>query len=356
MEARILDESEEHLWDEFIINHSLSTIHQTSSWGHFQEKIPQRGKYWIVVLENSAHKDSKSKIIGGTMLIRHSLPKGYSWLYMSRGPLINYNSEKCAIQMNALIDAIKLLAKKEKAIFLRIDPPIKLSEKSNHKDHLKGFHITHSGFQPEHTLLLDLTKSEEELLKEMKPKGRYNIHLAEKKEVKIRTSDPANKTQFNKDIEAYFSMLKETTSRDNFSGHNKEIYKNMIEILAQKKLPNTLAKLYIAEYENTPIAAIITTYYKDMATYYYGVSGNSFRNLMAPYLLQWEAIKDAKKQGYKIYDFLGIAPSDAKNHPWKGVTEFKTKFGGHAVSYNPPQEFAFKKFLYLLYRLYKLVK
>lgn len=352
MHTRILNKSEEHLWDKFIKNHPLSTIHQTSSWGHFQEKIPQRGKYWIVVLEDQANKDSKSKIIGGTMLVRHFLPKGYSWLYMSRGPLINYDPAKSTIQMNALIETIKPLAKKEKAIFLRIDPPIKLTEKSSSKSRLKGFHLTHSGFQPEHTLLLDLTKSEEDLLKEMKPKGRYNIHLAEKKGVKIRISDSANKTQFNKDIDAYFSMLKETTSRDNFSGHNKEIYKNMIEILE----PNALAKLYIAEYENTPVAAIITTYYKDTATYYYGVSSNSFRNLMAPYLLQWEAIKDAKASSYKIYDFLGISPLDAKNHPWKGVTEFKTKFGGARLSYKPPQEFAFKKFLYLLYRLYKWAK
>lgn len=348
MEARILNKSEEHLWDEFIKTNPLSTIHQTSSWGHFQEKIPQRGKYWIIILEDS----NKSKIIGGTLLIRHSLPKGYSWLYMSRGPLINYDPAKSTIQIKALIDAIKPLAKKEKAIFLRIDPPIKLAEKFGSKSHLKGFHTTHSGFQPEHTLLLDLTKSEEELLKEMKPKGRYNIHLAEKKGVKIRISDPAKKEQFKKDIDAYFAMLKETTSRDNFSGHNKEIYKNMIEILE----PKNLAKLYIAEHENTPIAAIITTYYKDTATYYYGVSSNSFRNLMAPYLLQWEAIKDAKTQGYKTYDFLGISPLNAKNHPWKGVTEFKTKFGGAHATYNPPQEFAFKKLLYLLYRLYKLVK
>jgi len=327
--TKILSKNEEAKWDRFVLSHPLATIHQSSKWAHFQEAIPSRGKYWIIALED------RNKIIGGTVLIRHKLPKGYSWLYASRGPLLNYSSKSLPSQLKTLLAAIKPLAKKEKAIFLRIDPPL-------HSPYaLPHFHKNHLGFQPEHTLILDLKPSETEILAQMKPKGRYNIRLAEKKGVQIHTST---------DIAAFHKILKETTSRDGFSGHDQGVYENMIKTLS------TNAKLYLATYQNQVIAGLLATYFKDTATYYYGASSNEFRNVMAPYLLQWQAIKDAKAAHFKSYDFLGIAPANTPNHPWSGVTDFKTKFGGRPVSYQPPQDLALKPLIYWLYRLYKRLR
>ena len=277
------------------------------------------------------------------MIVRHKLPKGYCFLYCSRGPLLDYNPDTVDDQMNTIRKAAQSIAKEENAIFIRIDPPLKKLKK------IKRFHISHAGFQPEHTLILDLTMSKEELLEQMKQKGRYNIRLAHKKGVKVHISNPRNPEEFEKDIDAYYKMLQETTIRDKFSGHNKDVYKNMVEILAGHKF----ADLYIAEYEGKILAATITIFYKDTATYYYGVSSNEYRNLMAPYLIQWQAIKDAKKHGYKTYDFLGISPPKAKDHAWKGVTEFKKKFGGKEISFTPPQEYAYRPLMYWLYRIYK---
>lgn len=358
MQARILNLEEEHIWAEFVKNQSLGTIHQTPEWGHFQAEVPERGKYWIIVLEKSVPAASAPKIIAGTLLIRHSLPKGYCWLYAPRGPLVNSQ-----LQMDTLLDEIKKIAKQENAIFLRVDPPIEIdfqcAEGAQHPI-LKFHHFRkiNKGFQPEHTLMLDLTKSEQQLLAEMKPKGRYNIKLAEKKGVKIRTSDITNKEKFEKDLSEFYEILNETTSRDGFHSHNIEFYKNMLQTLHPQ------AFLHLAEYDGKIIAGSINTYFKDTATYYYGASGNSHRNLMAPYLLHWQAIKEAKAKGYKYYDLFGIAPMrqrrvafiPRRSHPWLGVTEFKRKFGGMEISYQPAQEYAFKKSLYLAYRLYKMVK
>jgi len=340
MKARILEKQEEQKWNDFLINHPLSTIHQFSKWGHFQENVPERGKYWVVVLEENG------KTIGGTMLIRHKIKKGVSWLYSARGPLLDYDSKDLQKQMDELLKVVKEIAKKEKAIFIRIDPSLT----SDTKLKLKGFKSTHSGFQPEHTLILDLTQSEDELLAQMKQKGRYNIRLAEKKGVTIRISDPDNEKQFKKDIHRYFKILNETTSRDGFHGHNEDFYKTMIENL----FPS--AKLYLAEYEGEILAGIIVTFFKDTAIYYYGASSNVHRELMAPYLLQWQAIKDAKFQNFKYYDFLGISPANAKNHPWAGVTEFKKKFGGKEISYVSPMEFSLSPILHIGYRIYKRVR
>lgn len=335
MEARILNKSEKFLWERFIADYPFATIHQTAEWGEFQSSIPSRGKYWIIILE----KDNK--IVGGTLLVRHKMGKGFCWLYTPRGPLINFEDSE---HSEKLLSAIKAIATQEKAIFLRIDPP------TNEKIKLKDFQEVNWGFQPEHTLILDLTKSEENLLSEMKPKGRYNIKLAEKKGVKIRKADLANPQQFQKDIDGYYRLLQETTQRDKFSAHPKEFYQNLLTHLRDN------AALYLAEYEGEIIAAAIITYFQDTVTYYYGVSGNQHRNLMAPYLLHWKIIQEAKQNGYKVYDFFGIAPADAKNHPWQGVTEFKQKFGGHEISYPKAQEYPFRKIIYSLYRLRKNLK
>lgn len=340
MKARILEKSEEHLWDKFIQKHPLATIHQASVWGHFQEKIPSKGKYWIIILEQD------SKIIGGTLLIKQKLPKSHSWLYAARGPLLDYNSKNIQEQMENLLTTLKTIAKKENAIFLRIDPPLEKEKK------FKGFYTIKYGFQPEHTLILDLKKTEEELLKLMKPKGRYNIRLAEKKGVEIIKVNPKDNKKFNAYVDNFYEILKETTQRDQFHGHDKDYYRMMIEMLSL----SDNAHLYLAEYNSEIIAGIIVTYFKDTATYYFGASGNKDRNVMAPYLLHWYAIKEAKVKNFKYYDFFGIAPSNAKNHPWQGVTEFKKKFGGEEKSYIKAQEYPFKKFLYLIYRIYKRLR
>ncbi|MFH1284760.1 MAG: peptidoglycan bridge formation glycyltransferase FemA/FemB family protein [Candidatus Peregrinibacteria bacterium] len=343
MKAKILEKSEEKLWENFARGNPISTIHQSLSWAHFQDNVSSRGKYWIIVLEEN------KKIIGGTLLVRHRLPKGFTWLYAPRGPLLDYSADVQA-QMDELLKAAKSIAKKENSIFLRIDPPL-IKGSHPHKT-FKTFHETHTGFQPEHTLILDITQSEDEILKQMKPKGRYNIRLAEKKGVKIHVTKTSDKSSFSRDLEAFYDILSTTTKRDGFSGHDKEFYETMLQSL----VPTRNASLYLAEYEGKIIAGVIVTYFSDTATYYYGASSNEYRNVMAPYLLHWKIIKDAASDGFKYYDFFGISPEGAKNHPWRGVTDFKEKFGGQKISYFPPQEHAFRPFFYLLYRLYKFIR
>jgi len=335
MKAEILKIEEEKLWDDFVKTHPLATIHQLSDWGHFQSTIPSRGKYWIIALKED------NKIIGGTVVVRHSLPKGYSWLYCPRGPLIDFHNHH---QLKALLDELKNLAKVENSIFVRFDPPL-----TNHLK-LRHFNAIKYGFQPQTTLVLDLKQTQEELLKDMKQKGRYNIRLAEKKGVKVRIADPKNAKQYGADLENFYNVLLETTERDGFTPHDQDFYQKMLASLPE----NTV--LYLAEYENQLLSAMIVTNFGETSTYYYGASSNKNRHLMAPYLMQWQAIKDAKHSGKSVYDFMGIAPPKAKNHPWAGVTDFKLKFGGEVINYTKPLEFSFKPLHHFLYSIYKRFK
>ena len=428
MHATILTKDQEQKWDEFAATHPYSSIHQTSSWAHFQSNVPSRDKFWIIALFEA------QKILAGTILIKHKLPRSkFCWLYAPRGPLLTYDKPSVAQeQFAALLPKIKEIAKQEKAVFLRIDPLVidPSAEAAQvtrtpgaspaHTPTFPNFAPSHLGFQPEDTLIIDLTKTKEEILEQMKEKGRYNIRLAERKSVKIIGADPSDPKLFDKQIEQYFEILKETTSRDKFYGHGVGFYRSMVEKLApikhelksikhdparafskdtaliRENLKKGFAKLYLAEYKPAPdenhtaqseshaanqpiiLAGIIVTFHKDTAIYYYGASSNAHRNLMAPYLLQWHAIMEAKKFGCTKYDFLGIAPPTAKRrtlrhptslfkpaaidelgparHPWRGVTEFKRKFGGTHVRYAPAQELSFKPFTHSVYRTLKRIR
>ncbi len=350
MRARVLTKSEYIRWDEFVMRHEFGTIHQLSVWGEFQAGVAGRGPFWVVVLE------SGERIVGGCLVVRHAMPRGMCWLYGSRGPLLDYSSDEGVTGMEVLKDEVAKIAAREKAVFLRIDPAVRVGEGGGVDNEFKrkfsglGFRAIKEGFQPQHSLAVDLLGSEDEILAQMKQKGRYNIRLAEKKGVKIVRSAGGD-SDLAANVSEFYRLLTETTERDGFSGHKEGYYLRMLEVLGDK------AALYLAEWEGKVIAGAIVTYFGDVATYYYGVSSNEFRSVMAPYLLHWEAMKEAKGRGFEWYDLFGIAPAgEEKGHSWEGVTEFKRKFGGQDLSYIRPMEMAFRRVVYQIYRGYKKVK
>ncbi len=280
-------------------------IEQTKTWAEFRKVAKGEDFYEM----------------DGLFIQKMPLPFGKCWLYVNRGPIINLDK----------------LAKRTNAVYARFEHPYLKSKNHKFEKKLKN---AHAHYQPEVTLVIDLSKSEDEIPHQMKPKGRYNIKLAKKKGVKIVES---------KDASEFYKILKETWERDQFKGHGKEYYQKMIDMLDE-------ARLYYAEFEGEMIAGVIVTFYKDTATYYYGASSNKHRNVMAPYLLQWHAMLEAKSHGCKYYDLLGIAPKDAKNHPWQGVTNFKQKFGGKIVEYAHAKERVYQPFWYWLMQTVKKLR
>lgn len=303
---------------------------QSWDFGIFQETLPYREKAWTLTRGKST-----------CLAIKMKLPLGLSWIWVPYGPT---GSEKGELD-KVFVDLGKI-AREERAIFARIEPPLNFLA----IPHAQKWPIIPSRkrFTPEHTLVLDLDKSEQEILAQMKPKGRYNINIAKKHGVKCAIF--CNFTDIPpQDFNAFYEILQKTAHRDVFGIHPKYFYENLITTLA----PQNTCALFLAYSGGKVIAGIITVYHKDTATYYFGASNHEYRNLMAPYLLQWEAIFDAKKRGFKHYDFLGIAPSEAKNHPWVGVTEFKKKFGGREVKYPSAFDIVYRPFLYKLMRFLK---
>ncbi|MBN1258759.1 peptidoglycan bridge formation glycyltransferase FemA/FemB family protein [Candidatus Peregrinibacteria bacterium] len=292
----------------------FQNLWQSPLWGKFQEAVGR--KTWTAEAPGAS-----------ALVIRHFLPLGLCWLEIPRGPL--FSDEK---NLSEVLKKIVEIGKKERAVFIRMSPYNELP--------VMGYTLqaARHDHHPQTSLAIDLSLSEEDILKQMHPKGRYNIKVAEKHRVTVELSG---------DVGAFYSILQKTGNRDGFGIHPFSYYEKMMEALSPD------AQLLLARHGGQVIAGGIFVYSGDWGIYYYGASDHSKRNLMAPYLVQWEAIKEAKRRGCKHYDFLGIAPEGAKNHPWAGVTEFKKKFGGEIAEYPPAKEITLRPFWHRLYRLAK---
>jgi len=323
----------------FLNKSSFSYIQQSPQWTEFQGTLPSRISAETIIISNN--KDYLSSIILSCSytIIKTVFNKNY--LHINKGPVFQNNflknDNKIKI-LNTLHSELVKSAKQNNCIFIRYDFPFTNDIDKSINAFYKKFKKAHTTFNPKRTLMLELDKTEEELLKDMRPKGRYNIKVARKKGIEVTISENI------KDIDHFYNILQTTASRDGFSVHNQEFYKKMFKSLSKTKL----CKIYLAKYNNEVIAANIVTFFADKVTYYYGASSNKFRNLMAPYLLQWTAILDAKKTGYKYYDFLGIAENDKPKHSWAGITSFKRKFGGFDIDYAISREIILKPFLYYI--------
>lgn len=260
----------------------------------------------------------KSYRIDGVLVLQKNLPLGRAMLYspmVSEQELAGIQNSEFRIKQE-YIDQIIYLAKESNAIFYRLELDIPTTY------HLSpityGFIKSFEEMQPEHTLILDISKSEAEILAQMKPKGRYNIKVAQKNDVKVIEDE---------NVDNFFNLYSTMAKRHKITFRSHKYFQKLFDILSK----NDYSKVFTAMYKDTPIASVIISFCPDRATYLFGGSSDEHRNLMAPYLLQWTAIQEAKRRGCTTYDFFGIAPQNVPNHPWRGVTDFKQKFGGEEI-------------------------
>ncbi len=194
--------------------------------------------------------------------------------------------------------------------------------------------------QPKENLIIDITKSEEDLLAQMKSKTRYNIRLAKKRGVKVFH------TREKKYIDIFCDLVEITANRKGVQFHNRKHYQKMFD-----NIPSDILQLYVAQYNNKVIAINIVSFYEGVATYLHGATSDEHRNVMAPFLLQWQAIKDAKEKKCRWYDFGGMFPKSNDNGK-NGITRFKKGFAPHVDLFitQGSYDIIFSRTMYYLYR------
>ncbi|MHB9293775.1 putative Lipid II:glycine glycyltransferase [Hollandina sp. SP2] len=267
------------------------------------------------------------------LLIRRRLGLWFSFAYVPWGPEL---PEDFPAQDDARNQALQELAGAlqvflpENTAFIRFDPPWYTEGPETAPPKIyPPFSPAGADVQPADTVLVDLTCSEEGILKTMKSKWRYNIQLAHKKGVLVRQAE-------EEEVNRFYALLKETAKRDSIAIHSSEYYTSLFihhrEYAQEGREREAMdLRLYLAEHEGELIAALVVLFRGNTGVYLYGASSDHKRNLMAPYALQWKAMRDARSRGCEVYDLFGIPPQEDPNHPMSGLYRFKTGFGGRII-------------------------
>lgn len=298
-------------YEEFIQKQDLCDFQQSIKWAKIK-------KFWeneIIII----YDDTKN-IVGTMSILIRKIPIFGNLMYVPRGPIGNIHNEKI---LKELTNRMKKIAQKYKAFAIIIEPNIKNDDEEFKKVIKKlGYKINNKAMkfdqeiQARHNFRLNLeNKKEEEIFKNFSSKTRYNIRMAIKKGVEVRERNEEG-------IDEFYELMEQTGKRDNFRIRPKEYFKTILE-----KFPKE-AKIFIAYYKEEPIAGIMPILYGNKMWYLYGASGNSHRNCMPNYLLQWEMIKLAIKSKCQIYDFRGVSLEKGEEG---GLYRFKKGFGGDFV-------------------------
>lgn len=230
-------------------------------------------------------------------------------------------------------------ARKEGCLFVKIDVP---HAPQNYQLPATNYQLTPGkSVFAQSTILMDLTKTNEELLAGMHEKTRYNLRLAQKKGVTVVVyTGPTASTRASTRshlvdgaVEGFIALQKETAERQKFFLHSDHYYKTCFEILSAHGLAYLLeAQLPSSNQRPTThktAASWMLFRYGDVLYYPYGESNYEMRSYMPSNLLMWEAIQLGKRLGCKVFDLWGAASNpDDETDPWHGFTRFKLAFGG----------------------------
>jgi len=324
MEIRVVNREQ---INDFAGQQSQAQFLQSWEWGEFQERVGFKVRR-IGFFENN-------EPIWLVTLIKKPLLFGKYYFYAPRIGIKGLSDDQIA----GIFKELRKIAHQENSVFLRFDPlsdprsAPALSEVEGIRDSrvVKTIDV-----QPSITSIINIDRGEEEILNSMHHKTRYNIRLANKKGVEVAEGK-------KEDFETFWNIMEATKDRDKFRLHSKNYYSKMLDI--------GFIKLYLARFDGKIIAGTIISFFGNMATYIHGASSNEYRNVMAPHALQWQAIKDAKRQGLKYYDLNGI--DEAK---WPGVTRFKKGFGGVTIAYPGTYDFIINSTWYKIYKILRNIR
>lgn len=337
MGITIQEITDKKVWNDFLLSHPRGHLLQSYEWGELNKYLGGT-IYRLGALDNG-------HLLGSMMLAlspvagRH-LP--FTWLYSSRGPTI---TSPASPALPALIDyAQKILARKEHAVALRLEPNIAdddpALENWSAVYRALGFQTNPYAVHGRRSWVLDIRPGAEELLAKFKMTWRQNVRTAERKGVIIR--EAANE----RDFDMYYQLLKLTSERDAFFIHSKDYHQEILRQFAEKGD----AVLFLAEHEGEAIAAKMLIRFGDWCWDMFGATSNQKRNLKAAYLLQYHCFQWAQAQGCSFFDFRTIPEILEPGEEMWGVYEYKKGFGGFSRLNIPSQDYVYRPLIYNAWR------
>jgi peptidoglycan pentaglycine glycine transferase (the first glycine) len=328
-------------WDAFVASHSQPHLLQTSAWGELKRSFGWRVRR-VALVEDG-------RFCAGVQLLLHPLipwlRNGPSLAYAPKGPLVDWGD---AYTTAVLLSAIHPLAREENCVCLTIEPELADARELDARLRECGFQRSVRSIQPRRTVHVDLTSSEKQILAAMKSKTRYNIRLAERREVEVRAADAEG-------VSTFYRLSRVTAQRDEFSIHSHAYYQRAYDLF----VPAGLASLLLAEYQGRTLAGLMAFACGHRSWYFYGASSNEERHRMPNYALQWAAMCWAKERGCHTYDLWGVpderesileAEFSKRGEGLWGVYRFKRGFGGQLIRYIGAYDYIYRPLLYPIYR------
>lgn len=333
MNVVIVTTNDKEQWDTFVVAQPTGSFLQSWDWGDFNSALGK--KVWRIAIEKDGVWQAVCLITQG--ILKFNLP----FLYAPRGPVVAAGSDRATIlkTLNTYIDE---LVYEIGAVYAQLEP---YTNDDAWKQELLqlGYRPSVYNVQPGYTLVMSLTRPTEDLLREMHSKTRYNIRLAEKKGVTVVVD--------NTRVGDFYTLLQKTEQRQGVHFFSRSYFEQLAT------LPGVF--IYLAEYEGIVVASNIMVMRDGMATYLFGGTDYTYRKVMAPQLLQWQAMKDAKDKGCTHYDFWGAVPEGVTGpeSKWKGVTRFKQGFAPKQPieHYLGTYEKVYRPIVRLLYTILKKV-
>ncbi len=301
---------------------------QSWEWGEFRKKTG------IEVIRLGVFDGDELKV--GYQLTVHPLPKlPYTVIYLPKGPMPD----------KIMIESLRKIGLEKRAIFVKLEPNVGVDYEQFQKsawEKVREFLLANGcrvgrPLFTRFTFQLDLTKPENQLLAEMKPKTRYNIRLSQRHGVEV-VEDNSPKA-----FKIYLKLLLETTRRQRFYAHTPSYHRLLWETLS----PTDIYHLFLAKYKREVLAAYIFFTFNKVLYYPYGASTRDHKEVMAPYALFWEAIKFGKQKGCQVFDMWGTpGPNPDPSNPWFGFHRFKQGFGAKLVEFVGSYDLVLNPFFY----------
>jgi peptidoglycan pentaglycine glycine transferase (the first glycine) len=318
-------------WDTFLAATNETGFMQSSWWGDFRAMTGF--EYFGLTFKD------QGSIIGGALVTRLSYASDSSFYYIQDGPVLPAEEPAASQVFDAILQAIEKHRQSEKETIshLRIEPRWRRLP-----SFVRGFQapsFSDNFMEPRDTLCIDLRPAEEIILAQMKPKGKYNIRIAQRHKVSViqDTSDQG--------LRDFLRIYKRTAIRQRMEIKPPGYFRDLVSMLRPRKQ----VELFFAEHEGRRLATALIIYFGSRATYFYGGSLALRRRVMAPYLLHYEIIRRAKARGYESYDLWGIAPANEPDHPWQDISVFKRKFGGTELNLVPTLDYVYDPAAYRHY-------
>jgi lipid II:glycine glycyltransferase (peptidoglycan interpeptide bridge formation enzyme) len=317
MQIERLSLSDAARWREFVAAMPTGDVLQCMEWGEVKARTGWQ-PFTVAVVE-------EGRIVAGTLALRRAAPMGRSILYCPRGPVVDFGNAEA---LRWLVEGLRQLAREQRAILVKIDPPVGGESASVLRQ--AGFRpapVPEKGFggtQPRAVMKTFPLGDDDALLARFKPKTRYNLRLAERKGVEV-TGDTTRE-----DLRAFYDVLVETGERDGFHVRDFGYYERLWSCIIQPGL----GRLFVARHAGQVLGGAIDFVLGKQCWYVYGASSNEKRNLMPNYLVQWRMMQWARDRGCGVYDFRGI-PLDrpGAGSDLEGLVRFKAGFDAQYVEY-----------------------